>query len=43
MFFKIANLERYSCICVQNPRKIPGKEFNFSKVADLKTATLMKN
>ena len=33
----------YSCICVQNLRKISVKEFNFSKVADLKPATLMEN
>ena len=43
LFFKTSNLQRYSCICVQNLRKMPVKKFNFSKVADLKPATLMKN
>ena len=33
----------YICICAQNLWKIPMKEFNFSKVVDLKDATLMKN
>ena len=30
-------------MCVQNLWKIPVKELNFSKVADLKRATLIKN
>ena len=42
VFFKIANLQNYSCICVQNLRKISVKEFNFSKVAGLKPVTLTK-
>ena len=33
----------YSCICVQNLWKIPMKEFNFSKVADVNRATVVKN
>ena len=33
----------YSWIFVQNLWKMPAKEFIFSKVADLKRATLMKN
>ena len=32
----------YSCICIRNLSKVPLKEFNFSKVTDMKPATLMK-
>ena len=31
VFFKIANLQRYSCICVQNLWKIPVRESNFNE------------
>ena len=43
MFLKITNLQIIQLICVQNLWKIPVKEFNFSKAAGLKRATLMKN
>ena len=44
VFFKTANQQSiHGCICVQNLWIIPVKEFNFSKVAELKRATVMKN
>ena len=38
-----AKIFEHNCIFVQNLWKIPVKEFNFSKVANLKPATSMKN